>query len=44
MPVKNERPPESIRNRRSIENLKSDGVTARLTGGENLTFGRTWNV
>src|SRR5437879_6294809 len=44
MPVKKPTPPESTRNRRSIENLKSDGRTSRLTGDENLTPGLTWNV
>ena len=29
---------------RSIDHLTSDGRTARLTGGEKRTPGRTWNV
>src|SRR5207249_4952940 len=31
-------------NRRSIENLKSDGFTSRFTGGPNMTPERRWNV
>ena len=34
MPVKKARPPESTRNRRSIENLKVCAVTGAFDGGE----------